>query len=139
MKLWSQFEQLENIKAKLVDVVKGQGSSSFRIVTGGMFGLQEMKKPTTESGTEKFSESVDQDQVMTVKEDAVGTIVREAVSLVHSENSIVAVVCPEKAARCLSLESLFKQNVHLTRKVIPVYRCPGLTQETMYACEKQVV
>lgn len=139
LKLWSKFDQLETIKASLIAAVQGQAFSSFRVVTGGMFGLVETAKRKTGSDAGKPADSQDHDLDLTLGEDAIATIVQEAVSLIPSGQSIVAVVCPEKIARCQSLESLFKRNVHFTRKVIPIYTCSGLADEHMYKCETDIL
>ena len=142
--LWSSFEKIENIKAALISAIGGSGgtsSSSYRIVTGGMFGVSTWKDDEKKRGP-RFG--VCQDTESSARDtppdsSAVATVLSESISLIQTDNpTVAAVVCGEDTQKCGSLDVLAKHEK--VKKTVILKACPGIdgNNSKMFDCELEV-
>ena len=159
--LWSSFEKQEVLEEALLKNFRSSGSasgsklksnpsssttsSSFRIVAGGMFGVDTWKEDQMNRGPwssiEGFcSTSEVPKQGAPVGEGDVNAIIGESVRSLLVEQSIVAVLCDsEKGKRCGTLDSLNSNNK--VSQVIVLRACPGSSGDDinkMKTCEENV-
>jgi hypothetical protein len=137
--LWSSFEKFEAVKAALVQSVGGEmkSASSFRIVTGGMFGVNLWQEDTKSHGPQ-ISKLCKEDKTpirgSPSSPDVFGVALEGSLSLVQSESSFaVGVLCGSEGSICESAELL--KNNDMVSKVVPLYACSGLDSvEELQAC-----
>lgn len=151
--LWSKFERQENLKKALVESVgsKLDGSiTSFRIVAGGMFGVDGWKQDESARGprlmecTKSFSTTRD----VPVEKSTVDAVTKHFLELVQEEEKdylLVMVLCGAKGASCDSASLL--ESLPNVAKVLQVWTCPGIVSnaanlgeksQSMFECEKKM-
>eukprot|EP00980_Cylindrotheca_fusiformis_P000518 scaffold129_cov79-Cylindrotheca_fusiformis.AAC.2 len=130
--LWSSFEKFEAVKTAVVKSVGGDTSntSSFRIVTGGMFGVSTWREDAKSHGpqiTKKCSSNSNQNDGpvrASASPDSVMEIALEgSLGLVQrNESYVVAILCGTENEPCKSIPVLEQQSDKVSA-VIPLYAC----------------
>jgi len=156
--LWSAFSKLENAKVALLEAVQSDvdTASKFRIVAGGMFGIQSWREDEKSRGPQNIEQQcvVSDEQVSAVVDsavsdsDAVAAILEESLSgLLPEQNAVALILCgAEGESSCDSVNVL---NKHASvQEAIPVWACANVVHETggakiasheLYACEQHVI
>ncbi|CAJ1930997.1 unnamed protein product [Cylindrotheca closterium] len=125
--LWSSFESFEAVKLALIQAVGGSRdkTSSFRIVTGGMYGVSTWKEDSKSHGPQidKFcAKDTEPVRAAASPNSLLNVILNESLDLVDKDAKFaVAVLCGTKDEACESVEIL-KGKKELT-SVIPFYAC----------------
>jgi spermidine synthase len=146
--LWTGFDKHDVAKKELLVAIgsKSETSSSYRIVTGGMFGLDSLQDDLQRIGprvTQPCHQHSDDVQTVSTELNIEGTILQESIALVQSTNAFLVVVCGENLQSCKSIESISKTEG--IRKIVPVFACPNILQtenipsRDMVACEGQIL
>jgi hypothetical protein len=126
--LWSSFEKQEGVKNALLSAVgsaRGEASSSYRIVAGGMFGVETWKEDQMNRGPHRTSQCDNHGE--TSKSSAAAsstfdTVLKESMALVGDVNDLVVlVVCGKQTESCESLDTLAQ--ISTVGKVVPIYTC----------------
>ena len=142
IKLWSDYEKLETVKAKLIAAVGSKdekASSSYRIVTGGMFGALTSKEACTIpmealATCDELGESVQAEQVETVADDTSMAVIRKAISKLAVVDPTVAVLCADPESSCSALYAV--TGATATKNIIPMRACSNLANaDEMLVCE----
>jgi spermidine synthase/S-adenosylmethionine/arginine decarboxylase-like enzyme len=144
--LWGSFEKHESIKKALLASVGGsiKSSSSYRIVTGGMFGVGTWKEDEKRRGPSlrlcKDTESPPRNTSPDLNNFA-EPVLSEVLSLVQNGGSMpVVVICGHESQPCASLEAMRKNTNALD--VIAIRTCPGISTGSengqRFACETDV-
>ena len=139
--LWSENSKQEQAKAYLIEAVGSREVSSYRVLTSGMFGVDE-KKETSEGPriSEPCQETTQSDDAP-VKQSAIDTVLGESTSLLQQgKRNLVIVLCAEESSPCGSLEVLKKSDS--IGEVVPVWACPNLQDaslDMMVSCESKTL
>lgn len=164
--LWSRFEKQESAKRALIKAVgssvSGPSSSSYRVVTGGMFGVSTWKEDEKNRGPKlddchsrdtsisdkNNGEGVADEAVMplgVVDDAALSLVVTESMSMIRNESGfLVTVICGDRSKPCAAVEALLLSGRGVD-EVVPLYQCSGIASETEFsenaadhllACEK---
>lgn len=124
--LWSSFSEHEALKKSLVESVGGTigETSSFRIVTGGMFGTKTWKEDRKSHGPEVVNKCPESKETLFVKPVNNFPIALEgSIDLVQQEEKFnVAVLCASEGLRCESID-LLAQNPRVA-SVVTFHACP---------------
>jgi hypothetical protein len=140
--LWSSFEKQNHLEAELVSALSSKVSSSYRVVTGGMFSdsiIEDNKRRNGPRVTEMCSGAADTSaQVRT--EPNIDAVVSQSVFLIQPSEAVVAVICDENSRPCISLDAVRKAAG--SKKTVAVWTCTGAikpvnTSDGMVACEKE--
>uniref|UniRef100_A0A7S4MRE5 PABS domain-containing protein n=1 Tax=Odontella aurita TaxID=265563 RepID=A0A7S4MRE5_9STRA len=128
--LWSDFEKHSIAETELLAAIGSDSSSSYRIVTGGMFGETGWKGDGKRFGShdEETCESPVLQDTSNVVQSTIDAIVQESISLVDNSNAAIAILCGEKSSPCSSLTALSKE--FSDENVIPVWACSGIDDST---------
>ncbi|KAL3935557.1 MAG: hypothetical protein SGBAC_008948 [Bacillariaceae sp.] len=138
--LWSSFDNFEAVKLALIRAVGGSRdkTSSFRVVTGGMFGVSTWKEDDKSHGPQinKFC-SKDTEPVRAAKspESLLSVILNESLDLVDKDsNFAVAVLCGDEDEPCESV-NILKGKKRIST-MVPFYSCsdPSLTEDEAEEC-----
>jgi len=141
--LWSSFEKHAGMRTALIGAVgsnRGKSSSSYRIVVGGMFGVETWKDDEKNRGPRLDEKSCDT-PVDTLRNErmegsTVASVVQESISMVKENDITVAVICGLETELCDSLEAVSKSaNVG---KVVPVWTCPNIKDVGEQSLENNV-
>jgi spermidine synthase len=127
--LWSRFEKQEDLKKALLSAVGRTGkekvSSSYRIVTGGMFGVETWKEDQEKRGprrTQQCDERGEPPKKSSADANTIDKVLKESIALVGNVTEIVvAVVCGKLTESCDSLDLLAQ--IGTVGKVVPIYTC----------------
>jgi spermidine synthase len=145
--LWSAFWKQVDVKHALVTAV-GSGSkstSSFRIVAGGMFGLQTWKEDEKSRGprrTDECDQPIQRFERKTIEANLVEEVILEEtikVSVMPNEGRIVVICGKERDGPCQSAETL--KRIYDNSHVTTLWTCPDLdgygkkAVEKMHSCE----
>jgi len=163
--LWSRFQEMDGVKRALIAAMGSDSSSSsskstsaFRIVAGGVFGIDTWKDDEMNRGPrytrDCYSSDTDTTLVPRPKRmdpKAVRVIMEQTLALMHNETEVtVVVLCGRRqsekgAAACESLDILKNyDNDSLRWNIIPLWTCPGIeasnpyAKSAMLACEDMV-
>jgi len=151
--LWSNFDKLDAAKTELVTSMgsKGKSTSSYRVVTSGMFGVSPGDRHNfCQSKTDLRADAVHPIRNGPVKENVVDTVPAKSLSLIQDTAAgVVVVFCGEQKGPCSTLQALEKI-VPQFQKVVPLWTCPGLSavssvettesvMQQMYACEVDIL
>jgi len=140
--LWRTIDKQEMAKTQLVAAVGSSSVSSYRIVTGGMYGIKDDKSnvgPRVNATCDKDAVDTPYQDVVSVEQSAIDTILSESAGMI--EGSSVLVLCGNASRTCSSLEMLTKKEL----EVIPVWTWPSLTQDgdvsqdMMIDCERDIL
>jgi spermidine synthase len=146
--LWTCFEKQDVAKKELLVAVgsKPETSSSYRIVTGGMFGLDTLQDDLQKIGprvTQPCHQHSDEVEAASTDVGAADSILQESIALVQRSNAFLVVVCGESLETCKSMESISK--IDGIRKILPVLACTSILQSenvpsgNMVACEDEIL
>ena len=127
--LWSRFETQEDLKRALLSVVGSpeteKSSSSYRIVTGGMFGVETWKGDQKNRGpqhTQQCDGRGENPKETSADANTIDTVLKESIALVGNvTNIVVAVLCGKQTELCDSLDTLAQ--IGSIGKVVPIYAC----------------
>jgi hypothetical protein len=148
--LWSSFEKHNAIKHALVGAVGSnvEAPSSYRIVAGGMFGVDTWKDDLKQRGPDNLAELCDSPS-KTLRDKKVDPTLVDSVlkkSLRHfspGNNTTVAVLCGHQDQSCASVELLEKMGAG----VVTLRTCPNMHDgveyakggsDLMFACETEM-
>ena len=137
--LWKKFDNLDTIEKHLMAAigsnVAGKSSSSYSLVTSGMFGVPgtDIKKKWPCATIELHEEPVVSIKNSLAKQSISDTVLVESLSLVQAKNTVVAVLCGEE--HCSILEALSKKQGF---EVMPIWTCPDVS-ERMFSCESDTL
>jgi len=150
--LWSSFEKHKSVKDALVLAVGSSinSSSSYRIVSGGMFGVETWKNDKTKRGphrtiacdgtVKKINTQTTED---VTDQEAVEIILRESMELVSNDDNLMIVGCGQESEQCDSFSSLVgMENEH---KILRISFCPSINDygenfaNNLHSCEKKVL
>ncbi|GAX21114.1 hypothetical protein FisN_1Lh211 [Fistulifera solaris] len=146
--MWANFDAHESIKKAAIQLTGSTGehsSSSYRIVAGGIFGVQSWKQDEKSRGPRLTRDCYSKTDVArkTPEDSQVSKIVlKRALELIKDADYSALVFCGDKSSVCNSLE-VFKEAAKGT--VVPVWTCQGIDLKNEYAlsaklaCEKQVL
>ena len=152
--LWSQFQKHDDIKNALLTAVgghiNGPLSSAYRIVAGGMFGVNGWEEDEQQRGPHVLETCSDSEH-LPVRTDAVKSktmeiVTKELLDRVGGQDIPIAVVCGHDENTCTSLKTLkLTQN---TKNIAVVKTCSDIDDSTefsqdgslrMFSCEKAVI
>ncbi len=144
--LWGSYEKQEIAKKALINALgsdqKSTSSSSYRIVAGGMFGVDTWVKDEDNRGpryVHPCRHKQEQSRGPFTNHEAVNSITLDLLSLIHQKGNItVAILCGREKDSCDSLKSISKSpNV---RAAIPIWTCTDIDDgfDRQVACEKTV-
>jgi len=137
--LWSSFEKHEPLKAALSTAFgsSSPSSSSFRIITGGMFGVSTWKDDEKQRGPQlnqkchtADDESPSQANV-DVESNTIDTILKSSMDLIPDNAKKIIVVCGHDIQNCNSVDIL-KTLDDVNNEVLPL-GCPMLEDVNEYA------
>ena len=134
--LWSNFNNHMNLRNILVKAVGGETkfTSTFRIVAGGMFGIDTWKSDYMNKGPVAFGGFPEYAHVTPSKEAiAVGDadiMVSEGLSLIRDHDAAVVVLCGSKDKACKSVD-IIKESGNVG-EILPLYSCQDLDDSTKY-------
>lgn len=151
--LWSSFEKQDKVKFALILAIGSDtnGLSSYRVVTGGMFGVPSWKVDEKNRGP-KFDDCDHTDSVSSDRKDGEGKVddkavalaLEESMSMIRNEsNIIVLVICKAIGKQCAATNTVSMSKV--VGEVVPIYPCEDIVAinefsenvaERMLACEK---
>jgi spermidine synthase/S-adenosylmethionine/arginine decarboxylase-like enzyme len=146
IQLWGAFSNLSSVRSKLVEAISGNDISlasslpvsSYRIVTGGMFGshtwetdkesigiqMRQTRDCETPQPAMEEGESADASKVILTKV-ALEATFTSVTNLLPRNNLVVVVACGlDDDGSCLSIETLSKHPK--VGRVIPVWACPDV-------------
>ena len=137
--LWSSFELHETMKRAVISSVGSGSTSSYRIVTGGMFGVSTWKDDEKKRGpvyqTCNYTEAISRGPI--TDRSTVDSVISESLSLLQSAEPVISVViCGEESNGCKMMDVVSSHGQ--VEKTIPIYACPGLnsgSSQEMVACE----
>jgi hypothetical protein len=137
--LWSRFEKHEAMKNAIISTVGSKSSSSYRIVTGGMFGVSTWKDDEKKRGPVyqpcNFTESVSRGTM--TDRTAVDSIISESLSLLQTTEPVISVViCGDESTPCSALDVVAKHKKVV--ETVGIRACVGLNGgkgQEMVACE----
>ena len=139
--LWSNTDKHEEAKAQLVKAVGSKSVSSYRIITGGMFGISDDDSNVGPSVSESCDDRTMGCLVQETQAEPsnISTILTQSLSLFQDTNASVLVLCGEKSSPCNSLDVLDEKEPAV--KVSPIWACPTLESEVdasqpMNVCER---
>ena len=151
--LWSSQEKQSAVEAEVIAALAGNDgrsvSSSYRIVTGGMYGVAISKEDAAKVGPsspELLCESTTgaiHEGSSTAGQSIIDDLLLDMLPLIRVSDPVVVVVCGEESSPCKSLEVLSKTNK--VAKVLPVRACSALKDRTnssspsMYTCETEIL
>ncbi|CAB9524624.1 Polyamine aminopropyltransferase [Seminavis robusta] len=132
--LWSSFEKQEVGKRALIEAMgsdfEGRSSSSYRVATGGMFGIGTWKEDEKNRGpklpscdeVEEKEPPKEYDQMDSI--DAVKVAVQESIGVITDvpEDLVVAVLCGRDST-CHAAETL--KDVERVSQIVTLTACPG--------------
>mmetsp|Transcript_11539 Transcript_11539/g.13218 ORF Transcript_11539/g.13218 Transcript_11539/m.13218 type:complete len:1224 (+) Transcript_11539:116-3787(+) len=146
---WSMFEKQEAVKKALIEAVGsgfGRSSSSYRIVAGGMFGINTWKEDTQKRGprvTGKCNREASKERNDPVDTDIANSILENGVQFIADSDFAMIVICGESIVDCSSVKML--ETNSMISKIVTLTSCPDVSNEfdegavlKMRACEKQV-
>jgi len=169
--LWSSHEKQNFLESKIIaEMGSNNGrpiSSSYRIVTSGMYGVGIPKEHPTKVGPTKFescelcshtlphivSTTIGQNHTPGLHELSSAIIVHDvpttdrqrmfddllldAFTFIQDADPVVAVVCGQESSTCMSLEALSKVNT--TVSLVPIWTCSGLAEASDTSAWRMVV
>jgi S-adenosylmethionine/arginine decarboxylase-like enzyme len=155
IQLWANFDLMEPARDALVQSLGGteEGTSSFRIVTGGMSGspFQESDRSKIGPRMANFRECEPATTSSPASDDKSVDLVEIGLkgSLGIAEDGIIAtVICGSKSKQCKSLDILRKTQLSKFKMIVPVYTCESMRNESdefspdvakkMAACELEL-
>jgi S-adenosylmethionine/arginine decarboxylase-like enzyme len=131
IQLWANFDLMQPASDALVESLGGteEGTSSFRIVTGGMSGSPFQEVDKTKIGPrmvntrncEAHSSPSSEDKIV----DLMGSSLEGSLAMIE-DGVVAAVVCGSKDKPCKRLDILNKAPQSKLTKVIPVYTCKSM-------------
>jgi hypothetical protein len=143
IQLWSSFAKQSVVEKELVAAVGSKVSSSYRIVTGGMFSeslIQDNKQKSGPLVTRTCFDSRDFDATKMPSGDReiIGAVVTESIFLIQPSEAVVAVICGASSLSCVSLDAVRKAAG--SKKTVAVWTCTGAikpvnTSDSLMACE----
>jgi S-adenosylmethionine/arginine decarboxylase-like enzyme len=144
VQLWSSFAKQSVVEKELVAGLESKVSSSYRIVTGGMFSesiSQDNKQKSGPRVTATCSEfpGTDNAKVRYIDDAVVRAVVAESVALLSLSGGVIAVICGMDSLPCLSFDAV--QEATGGDTAFAVGTCSGVTdlkawpQDNMVACE----
>ena len=142
--LWSNYDKQDAVEAELIAALGSMGGqssvSSYRIVTGGMHGVDISTGESSKVGPSLLAscESSGEDsQVTAAEQRIINAVLLEMISLAQDHEPVIAVICGEKSSRCKSLDALSKNR----KRIIPVWACAELDEslDGLFACESEVL
>eukprot|EP00588_Corethron_pennatum_P034325 CAMPEP_0194345924 /NCGR_PEP_ID=MMETSP0171-20130528/105130_1 /TAXON_ID=218684 /ORGANISM="Corethron pennatum, Strain L29A3" /LENGTH=1502 /DNA_ID=CAMNT_0039112979 /DNA_START=45 /DNA_END=4552 /DNA_ORIENTATION=+ len=154
MSLWSSFDKHKQIKDALVLAVgsSSSSSSSYRIVSGGMFGVNAWKDDKLKrgphrtiacDGSDSSESSAIIDEGAKTDKNVIEAILEESMELVQDDDNLMIVLCGKESEQCNSFSPLLQMgNEH---KVQRINSCPNINEyeenfaQSLHACEKQVL
>ena len=124
--LWSSFEKQESIEATLVAIVGGKSSSSYHIVTSGMFRTHSDETVASKIIPEKHSDNEQNTPPqLSATNDILDLDVLLKVLTTLRQNhtvSVTIVICADKGNDCMSLDALRKDD-GLNRTILTIWAC----------------
>jgi spermidine synthase len=129
--LWGSFEKHDVVKNALIHAmasgIDSKATSSYRIVVGGIFGIDIWKTDEKNRGPRATNECKiknDTHRETPMEQAKVDAVLVETLDLIERDALTVAVFCGVQTEACESLGAL--QNSAKVSKVIPVFTCFGL-------------
>jgi len=153
MSLWSSFDKHKQIKDALVLAVgsSSSSSSSYRIVSGGMFGVNTWQDDKLKRGPHRTiaCDGADSSESSTIidegaktDKDAIEVILGESMELVQDDDNLMIVLCGKEFEQCNSFSPILQMGDE--HKVQRINSCPNINEyeenfaQSLHACEKQV-
>lgn len=146
IQLWTHFEELDKVRNELIVAVggkvSGKSSSSYRIVTSGMYGVSPEAEDSSNAACPCATE-INENEVPAVDHSiqeasvkgASDTVIAESISLTQNKNTAVVVMCGQQEVQsCSALQALKIKDVK-DQKILPIWTCPDVASEEMSACE----
>ena len=134
IKLWANFDLMEPARDALVQSLGGsdEGTSSFRIVTGGMSGSPYQELDRSKIGPrminsrncEPASSPASETKMVDLKESGL----QSSLGMVE-DDVVAAVLCGSKEEACESLEILMKAPPSKFLTVLPIYTCDSMESQ----------
>lgn len=127
--LWSSFDKFEAVKQAVVKSLGGSmyATSSFRIVTGGMFGVSTWKEDAKSHGPQITKQCAEDNGSVRASASPISLFdiaLEGSVELVqHAGSFVVAVLCGTEDEPCKSI-NILEQSKKVS-SVIPLYACSG--------------
>jgi spermidine synthase len=141
--LWSSFGLMDVAKAAILEEFGcpgGKSSSSYRIVAGGMFGIDTWKEDQKNCGPgsavhcheEKEGDAVVVEPERTAPTDAakVQTVLKESMAIIQAQDMMVAVICGKETEECKAVDTV-KESGNV-KTVVPIYTCPSMQDTNEY-------
>lgn len=148
---WSSFEKHEGAKQALVKALNGnkqaRSSSSYRIVAGGMFGVDTWRADTQLRGP-RVTQTCEREPVVdrpgSLDTTLADTVLQQSLQFLTDNDAMVVVLCGNTLEECSSVP-IVKQHSTVS-KVIPLTSCVANVanefdegaMEQMRECERQV-
>lgn len=145
--LWSKYLKHDDVKRALAKAMGSKSKpSAYRIVAGGMFGVDTWKEDEKGRGPRVLDvcnreSTTARNGSMDTK--VADTMLEEGIKLVDTKDAIITVVCGEKEEDCSSVNVL--KSVDSSTTVVPLVACTGIANEyaegamdRMVECEKAV-
>eukprot|EP00555_Chaetoceros_dichaeta_P002053 CAMPEP_0198248886 /NCGR_PEP_ID=MMETSP1447-20131203/544_1 /TAXON_ID=420782 /ORGANISM="Chaetoceros dichaeta, Strain CCMP1751" /LENGTH=1199 /DNA_ID=CAMNT_0043933377 /DNA_START=21 /DNA_END=3621 /DNA_ORIENTATION=+ len=146
--LWSRFEKQGDLKKVLLSAVgsSSTSSSSFRIVAGGMFGVNTWKSDEKKRGPRR---TLDCDQVETKDEgkkmssDVMDIILEENMKFVEKDATVLVVCGVINSQPCNTLDRIKKDGNF--KEIIDVWSCTTVNEfhkesaQLLYSCERDLL
>lgn len=142
--LWSKFEKQVSVKDALIAAVGsktgGMSSHSYRVVAGGMFGVETWKEDEMKRGprhTEECEKSVEIARDTPFATSLINIIMKETVDFFGKTDTKVVVLCGDKEENCESVDLM--NELDSIEEVLTLWPCPGLKEDAHVVCGKQFV
>jgi len=142
--LWSGIERQAGVRDALVLAAGSTDISSYRIVAGGMFGLDMWKEHDKKKGP-RYTLPCDADATPPPKDaetdiSAVSVVLDEALKMVGDHYGRVLIVCGRENSPCESADALTNNN----DSAIILWSCSNIASRvndanSLYACEQEIL
>jgi hypothetical protein len=133
--LWSGYGKLDSVKTSLLDAIgSNTSSSSFRIVTAGMFGVPKTWKYDEMMRGPKFTQECDdlikQSRDAPMSEALVNSVMEGSLDMLSWDDVVAVVFCGSNDKPCNSIDIVAKDKS--VQKVIPIFTCPAVVDGVEY-------
>lgn len=145
--MWANFEAHESIKRAAIKLSGASGEhsvSAYRIVAGGMFGIESWKDDEKRRGprlTRECKSKMEVARTSSQNENISRAVLKRALGLIKETDYSALVFCSNKGDTCSSLDVLHETT---SGNVTPIWACQGIDLENEYAlsaklaCEKEL-
>ena len=155
MSLWDSVDLMNDLKRDLIESIGGKedSSSSYKMVTGGINGVQDGGDPyilgsksasaCDAIGSYEGDDSGDVENNVSLAKPALYTIWREMISMIKAkEYPTIVILCGLDGEACSSKDAL-DGDKDIPARIIAIHSCSGLTEtshhDSLYKCEELMV